>query len=62
MILKNPEKLLKTIIPSTTGDLWFVKDVNVLMDEDITYEFKLVTQVPVKSFKSAILFYDSCKN
>jgi hypothetical protein len=49
MILKNPEKLLKTIIPSTTGDLWFVKDVNVLMDEDITYEFKLVTQVPVKS-------------
>jgi hypothetical protein len=49
MILKNPEKILQQPIFTKDGDLWFVKDVNVLMDGDITYEFKLVTQVPVKS-------------
>ena len=49
MIIKNPEKILKQPIFTKDGDLWFVKDVNVLMDGDITYEFKLVTQVPVKS-------------
>ena len=49
MILKNVEKILHQPIFTKDGDLWFVKDVNVLMDGDITYEFKLVTQVPVKS-------------
>jgi hypothetical protein len=49
MIIKNPEKILQQPIFTKDGDLWFVKDVNVLMDGDITYEFKLVTQVPVKS-------------
>ena len=49
MIIKNPEKILQQPIFTQDGDLWFVKDVNVLMDGDITYEFKLVTQVPVKS-------------
>jgi hypothetical protein len=49
MILKNVDKILNQPIFTKDGDLWFVKDVNVLMDGDITYEFKLVTQVPVKS-------------
>ena len=49
MILKNPEKILHQPIFTKDGELWFVKDVNVLMDGDITYEFRLVTQIPVKS-------------
>jgi hypothetical protein len=49
MILKNVDKILSQPIFTKDGDLWFVKDVNVLMDGDITYEFRLVTQVPVKS-------------
>ena len=49
MILKNVEKILHQPIFTKDGDLWFVKDVNVLMERDITYEFKLVAQVPVKS-------------
>ena len=49
MILKNPEKILQEPIFTKDGELWFVKDVNVTMDDDVTYEFKLVTQVPVKS-------------
>ena len=49
MILKNVDKILHQPIFTKDGELWFVKDVNVLMDGDITYEFKLVTQVPVKS-------------
>ena len=49
MILKNVEKILHQPIFTKDGDLWFVKDVNVTMDDDVTYEFKLVTQVPVKS-------------
>jgi hypothetical protein len=53
MILKNPEKLLKQFIPSATGNLiWCVTDVNVTMDDEITYVFKFQTQVPVyDSFK-----------
>lgn len=49
MILKNVEKILHQPIFTKDGELWFVKDVNVMMDDDVTYEFKLVTQVPVKS-------------
>jgi hypothetical protein len=49
MILKNVDKILNQPIFTKDGDLWFVKDVNVLMDGDITYEFRLVTQIPVKS-------------
>jgi hypothetical protein len=50
MIIKNPEKLLKQFIPSATGNLiWCVTDVNVTMDDEITYVFKFQTQVPVKS-------------
>ena len=49
MILKNVDKILHQPIFTKDGDLWFVKDVNVTMDDDVTYEFKLVTQIPVKS-------------
>lgn len=49
MILKNVEKILHQPILTKDGNLWFTKDVNVTMDDDVTYEFKLVTQVPVKS-------------
>lgn len=49
MILKNPEKILNQVIITKDGDLWFVKDVNVKMDVGIDYEFKLVTEAPVKS-------------
>ena len=51
MILKNPEKILQQPIFTNDGDLWFVKDVSVTIDTDngIAYEFKLVTQAPVKS-------------
>jgi hypothetical protein len=49
MTLKNVNKILHQPIFTKDGDLWFVKDVNVTMDDDVTYEFKLVTQVPVKS-------------
>ena len=49
MILKNVDKILHQPIFTKDGELWFVKDVNVTMDDDVTYEFKLVTQVPVKS-------------
>jgi len=49
MIIKNPDKILQQPIFTKAGDLWFVKDVSVKMDVGIDYEFKLVTQVPVKS-------------
>lgn len=49
MILKNAEKMLQQVIPSVSGNLWFVSDVNVTMDDDVTYEFKLCADVPVKS-------------
>lgn len=48
MILKNPEKILHQPVPSK-GSIWFVNDVSVTMDDDISYIFDLVTQVPVKS-------------
>ena len=49
MTLKNVDKILHQPIFTKDGELWFVKDVNVTMDDDVTYEFKLVTQIPVKS-------------
>ena len=50
MILKNPDKLLKELIPTYDGNIWSVTDVSVTMDENGTeYIFKLCTQVPVKS-------------
>jgi hypothetical protein len=51
MILKNPDKILHQPIFTKDGNFWFATDVNVLMhiDNSIEYEFKLVTQIPVKS-------------
>ena len=49
MRIENVGKMLNQAIPTTDGNLWFVRDVAVTMDDDITYIFDLVTQVPVKS-------------
>jgi hypothetical protein len=49
MILKNVDKILHQPIITKDGNLWFAKDVIVTMDDDVAYEFKLVTQVPVRS-------------
>ncbi len=50
MILKNPDKLLRQFIPSATGNLiWSATNVNVTMDDEITYIFEFYTQIPVKS-------------
>ena len=50
MIIKNPEKLLKEFIPTIEGDLWYVTDLSVTMDEDGTaYTYKMSTDIPVKS-------------
>ena len=50
MIIKNPDKLLKEFIPTPDGDIWYVTDLSVKMDEDgTTYTYKMDTQVPVKS-------------
>ncbi len=50
MILANPDKILKTLIPSATGNLiWCATNVNVTMDDEITYTFEFVAQAPVKS-------------
>ena len=50
MILKNPDKLLRQFIPSATGNLiWCTTNVNVTMDDEITYTFEFATQAPVKS-------------
>ena len=49
MRLENAGKMLNQAIPTTTGNIWFVRDVSITMDEDVTYIFDLVTQIPVKS-------------
>ena len=41
MIIKNFDKILHQPIFTKDGDLWFVKDVNVLMSGDITYVFQI---------------------
>ena len=50
MIIKNPEKLLKELILTTDGDLWYVEDLSVTMDADgMAYIYKMSTAIPVKS-------------
>jgi hypothetical protein len=50
MILKNPDKLLKQWIPGTNGDIWFVADVNVTMNEQgMAYVFRCITEWPTKT-------------
>ncbi len=50
MILKNPDKILKQWIPATNGDIWFVDDVTVTMNEQgVSYIFRFITELPVKN-------------
>jgi hypothetical protein len=50
MIIKNPDKLLKQWIPGTNGDIWFVDDVTVTMNEQgVSYIFRFITELPVKN-------------
>jgi hypothetical protein len=50
MIIKNPEKLLKEVIPTIDGDLWYVTELNLTMDgSGILYIYKMSTDIPVKS-------------
>jgi hypothetical protein len=49
MRLENAGKMLNQVIPTTDGNIWFVRDVSITMDDDVTYMFDLVTDVPVKS-------------
>lgn len=49
MRLENAGKMLNQAIPTVDGNLWFVRDVCITMDDEVTYMFDLVTQVPVKS-------------
>ena len=49
MRLENAGKMLNQAIPTVDGNLWFVRDVCITMDDEVTYIFELVTQVPVKS-------------
>ncbi len=57
MIIKNPDKLLKQFIPSN-GNLWFVRDLSVTMDEyGITYIYKMSTEIPVKSSPHQLYYH-----
>ena len=50
MIIKNPDKLLNQWIPGTNGDIWFVDDVTVTMNEQgVSYIFRFITELPVKN-------------
>ena len=51
MYIENPEKLLSTPIFGTDGQLWIVCEcIRLAVGTDgPTYEFKLITDVPVKS-------------
>ena len=52
MYIENPEKLLTTPIFGSDGQLWIVAECTRLTNAESrghTYEFKLVTDVPVKS-------------
>ena len=52
MYIENPEKLLSTPIFGSDGQLWIVAECTRLSNAESrghTYEFKLVTDVPVKS-------------
>ena len=52
MYIENPEKLLTTPIFGSDGQLWIVAECTRLSNAESrghTYEFKLVTDVPVKS-------------
>lgn len=49
MRLENAGKMLNQAIPTKDGNIWFVRDVSITMDDDVTYMFDLVTQIPVRN-------------
>jgi|688.fasta_scaffold572729_2 hypothetical protein len=60
MILKNPDKLLRQWIAAETGDIWFVDDVTVTMNEQGTaYIFRCITELPVKSSPNQQYYHQS---
>lgn len=59
MYIENPEKLLSTPIFGSDGQLWIVAECNILSNAESrghTYEFKLVTDVPVKSSPNQVYY------
>ena len=59
MYIENPEKLLSTPIFGSDGQLWIVAECTRLTNAESrghTYEFKLVTDVPVKSSPNQVYY------
>lgn len=59
MYIENPEKLLTTPIFGSDGQLWIVAECTRLSNAESrghTYEFKLVTDVPVKSSPNQVYY------
>ena len=58
MRIENPEKLLTTPVFGRDGQLWIVTECTklALSTNGPTYEFKLVTDVPVKSSPNQVYY------
>ena len=58
MRIENPEKLLTTPVFGSDGQLWIVTECNRLAvgTDGPTYEFKLITDVPVKSSPNQVYY------
>jgi hypothetical protein len=59
MYIENPEKLFRTPIFGSDGQLWIVTECTRLSNPESrghTYEFKLVTDVPVKSSPNQVYY------
>lgn len=59
MYIENPEKLLTKPIIGRDGQMWIVCECSRLADAETnspTYEFKLITDVPVKSSPNQVYY------
>ena len=59
MYIENPEKLLSTPIFGRDGQLWIAAECTKLTNAESrghTYEFKLITDVPVKSSPNQVYY------
>jgi hypothetical protein len=58
MRIENPEKLLTTPVFGSDGQLWIVTECTRLAvgTDGPTYEFKLITDVPVKSSPNQVYY------
>lgn len=58
MYIENPEKLLTTPIFGKDGQMWIVCECTRLAvgTDGTTYEFKLITDVPVKSSPNQVYY------